>query len=215
MSDFKRKRIFYTEAQITTGLVTEGREWMFTDGTEYIGQYHKYVTNEVFSEPNFVKDKSRKLIPFIALVSEEGESEIIGGVPFDFSKNKIYDDIKTIDVKKSKSPQMAIINPTDEDYRRGWMTRYFAGKINDNQIMELTKDQYSKIGSEEGLPEYIWNGFKLRWKISGPLYDLIDTKTGIVKESGVIDTNQRNLKLLSEKYPNILDTLVDLTEFSA
>jgi len=59
-SEFKRKRHYYTKAQIESGLMTDGKEWMFIDGTEYIGQYHKYTTKETFSEINFVKGKSRK-----------------------------------------------------------------------------------------------------------------------------------------------------------
>ena len=49
MSEFKRRRVYYTKNQIDSGLVTLGKEWMFIDGTEYIGQYHKYITDEVFS----------------------------------------------------------------------------------------------------------------------------------------------------------------------
>ena len=45
----KRRRIYYTKAQVREGLVTEGGEWMFTDNVEYIGQYHTYTTGEVFS----------------------------------------------------------------------------------------------------------------------------------------------------------------------
>ena len=49
-NEYKRKRVYYTKAQITDGLLTRGNEWMFIDGTEYIGQYHSYTTGEIFSE---------------------------------------------------------------------------------------------------------------------------------------------------------------------
>ena len=46
----KRRRIYYPEGAIQRGLYTNGREWMFEDGTEYTGQYHKYTnTKEVFT----------------------------------------------------------------------------------------------------------------------------------------------------------------------
>jgi hypothetical protein len=44
--------------------------------------------------------------------------------------------------------------------------------------------------------------------------DLVDPKTGIITESGIIDTNQRTIDLVSEEYPDLVDILVDLTEFS-
>ena len=56
-NEYKRKRIYDTKAQINNGLITEGGEWMFIDGTDYIGQYHTYTKNEVFSEINFIYGK--------------------------------------------------------------------------------------------------------------------------------------------------------------
>ena len=53
-NEFRRNRIYYTKAQINNGLLTEGEEWMFIDGTEYIGQYHTYTTGEVFSLIEFL-----------------------------------------------------------------------------------------------------------------------------------------------------------------
>lgn len=211
MSEFKRKRIYYTKAQITTGLTTEGKEWMFNDNTEYIGQYHIYTTNEVFSEANFVKDKSRKLIPYVDINDFLDPSL---GVEFDKTKNFLYDTIKTVDVIKSKTPPPAVISVTEKDFKRGYMERYFASKINDENILELTKEQYGKVGQEDGLDKYLWKKFKLRWKVSGPLYDNIDVKTRITKESGIIDTNLRTIALKAEEYPDIVDILVDLEEFS-
>tara|TARA_R110001592_G_scaffold362969_1_gene679073 strand:- start:32 stop:670 length:639 start_codon:yes stop_codon:yes gene_type:complete len=211
MSEYKRKRIYYTKAQITTGLITEGKEWMFNDNTEYIGQYHIYSTNEVFTEANFVQDKSRKLIPYVD-ITEIVDSSL--GTPFDRAKNFLYDNIKTVDIIKSKTPQTATINSTPKDFKRGYMERYFASKINDDSILELSKEQHSKVGQDGGLDGNLWERFKLRWKVSGPLYDKVDIKAGYITESGIIDTNLRTIALKSEQYPNLVDILVDLTEFS-
>ena len=64
----KRKRIYYPEGSIQKGLYTNGGEWMFEDGTEYTGQYHRYLnTKEVFTESYFIKDVSKKLIEFYDL----------------------------------------------------------------------------------------------------------------------------------------------------
>jgi len=213
MSEFKRKRIYYTKAQIKTGLVTEGEEWMFIDGTEYIGQYHRYTTDEVFSEANFIKDKSRKLIPYVPSISEQTElNTFSGGIVLDVAKNFEYDSIKKIDFKKSKIPNDFRATPTDKDIKRGYMERYFAHKVNDDIIIEIDKKGYSDVGKDGGLDKYLWEKFKIRWKISGPSYDLVNTKSGITTESGVIDTNLRTLTLLAERFPHIVDFLIDLEE---
>jgi len=213
MSEFKRKRIYYTKAQIKTGLVTEGEEWMFIDTTEYIGQYHTYTTNEVFSEPNFIKDKSRKLIPYVPPINIQSEQNTFtGGLVLDVTKNFSYDEIKKVDFKKSKIPNDTIAVPTDKDIKRGYMLRYFAHKINDRVIIELDKKGYSDVGKDGGLDKYLWEKFKIRWKISGPTNDVINTKSGITTESGVVDTNIRTISTLAEKYPDIVDYLSDLEE---
>ena len=107
-----------------------------------------------------------------------------------------------------------MIKVSDKDIKRGWMVRYFASKVNDEQILELNKTDYDKVGTDKWLPQFIWEKFNLRWKISGRMNDLVDPKTGIITESGIIDTNQRTIDLVSEEYPDLVDILVDLTEFS-
>tara|TARA_B110000444_G_scaffold252457_1_gene281817 strand:+ start:427 stop:1083 length:657 start_codon:yes stop_codon:yes gene_type:complete len=214
MSEYTRKRIYYTKAQISTGLYTTGSEWMYIDGEEYIGQYHKYTTNETFTHSNFVKDKSRQLVPYIATISIEDSLEQFGGIPLDTSKNFIYDNLKQVDFKKSATPNDSITSPTDKDFRRGYMERIFASKVNDNMVIELSKDAYDKRGDDGGLDLVLWTVFKVRWKVSGPKYDIIDKKRGIRKESGIIDTNLRTVTTLAEKYPSILDILSNFEEFS-
>lgn len=192
----KRRRIYYTKAQITEGLVTEGNEWMFTDNTEYIGQYHTYTTGEVFSEVTFVDGKSRILIPYVNVQSINQQNEI--GI--DFAKNFEYNGIKTLDIKKSITPNPSIVEPIDKDIKRGWMERYFAKKVNDDIILELTKEDFDNVGTEKGLDKILWEKFKLRWKISGDATD-------------VIETNQRTIQIKSEDYPSITSLIVDYTEF--
>ena len=92
------------------------------------------------------------------------------------------------------------------------MERYFAHKVNDDIIIEIDKKGYSDVGKDGGLDKYLWEKFKIRWKISGPSHDLVNTKSGITTESGVIDTNLRTLTLLAERFPHIVDFLIDLEE---
>jgi len=205
-SEYKRKRIYYTKAQINNGLITEGGEWMFIDGTEYIGQYHTYTTNEVFSEINFIDGKSKKLIPYVNVTSI-GEST--DGM--DLSKNFEYDSIKSLDVKKTKKPNKDIEPITDKDLKRGYMERYFGYRY-DNQCIELNKEKFNQIGSKDGLSSVTYKKLKIRWKILGPVYDVKDAN-GKVIEPGVFDTNKRTVALTSEKNPSIKLKLLDYLEF--
>jgi hypothetical protein len=192
----KRRRIYYTKAQVREGLVTDGGEWMFTDNTEYIGQYHTYTTGEVFSEATFVDGKSRILIPYVDVQNINQQNEI--GI--DTAKNFEYDNIKTLNVKKSIIPNPNQIQPTDKDIKRGWMERYFAKKVNDDIILELTKDDFDNVGTENGLDSILWEKFKLRWRITGPIDE-------------ILQTNQQTIQIKSQDYPLLVSIITDFTEF--
>ena len=203
----KRKRAYYTKAQITKGLLTDGGQWMFMDGTEYKGQYHTYTTGEVFTQSAFVNGVSKTLIPYIDL-------ESVSKLGVDFAKNFEYDSIKTVTVKESSTPNPAVVQPTDKDRINGYMLRYYASKVNDDNIIEITKDDMGKSNTPEGLDINLYKIFSLRWKVSGPMNDVLDSH-GNIKESGIIDTNIRTITLKSETYPALKDYIANnYTEFS-
>ena len=176
-SEYKRSRIYYSKAQIKNGLVTEGEEWMTIDNVEYIGQYHTYVTGEVFTQPTFVDGKSRKLIPFIDL-SKIGETDDIG---MDVAKNFEYDTITKLDVLDTLIPNPGIEEITEEDLTNGFFERYFGYKY-DGRCLELNKENYDKIGSDEGLTDVQWTKVKLKWKIKGPVRDVRDSDGKMIEK---------------------------------
>jgi len=201
----KRQRAYYTKAQITTGLLTEGGQYMLVDNTEYKGQYHTYTTGEVFTEPSYVNGLSKKLIPFVDIQSTNLE--------IDNAKNFEYDSIKKITVNKSMSPNPAFVPPTNKDILRGYMIRNFAVKVTDGEVIELTTKDIQQIGSENGLDENLYRTFNLRWKITGPTNDVLDSQGNII-ESGIVQTNQRTLNLKAQKYPKIKEYIPNLLQFS-
>ena len=202
----KRKRAYYTKAQITKGLLTDGGQWMLVDGAEYKGQYHTYTTDEVFTQSSFVDGVSKTLIPYIDL-------ESVSNLGVDFGKNFEYDNIKQIDITESSTPNPTTPQPTDKDMINGYMLRYYASKVNDDNIIEITLDDIQKGGTPEGLDTNLYKTFSLRWKVSGPMNDVLDSQ-GNIKESGIYDTNIRTIALKSETYPALKAYITDYTEHS-
>ena len=203
----KRQREYYTKGQTNNGLVTEGQQWMLVDGTEYIGQYHTYITGEVFTNASFVSGVSKILIPYIDLqeISELG---------VDFKRNFEYDNIKTITINESGTPNPKLVEPTDKDRINGYVVRLFAQKVNDeNVLIEINKDDIKNVGKPEGMDKNLYKTFSLRWKVSGPDDDVLDSAGNII-ESGIEPTNRRTRDLKSEQYPELKNLLKDLTEFS-
>jgi hypothetical protein len=203
----KRQREYYTKGQTTNGLETEGLQWMLVDGTEYIGQYHSYTTGEVFTEASFVDGVSKILIPYVDL-------EEISELGVNFEKNFEYDNIKTVTIEESSTPNPKSVQPTDKDRINGYMVRLFAQKVNDEDVLiEINKDDMKNIGTPEGMDAILYKTFSLRWKVSGPDDDVLDS-TGNIIESGIAPTNRRTIDLKSEQYPELKKLLKDFTEFS-
>lgn len=207
-NEFRRSRVYYTKAQIKNGLITKGGEWMTLDNVEYIGQYHRYTTGEVFTQPNWVDGKSRKLIPYVN-VEKLGTFDEIG---MDLTKNFEYNKIKKVKVLDTQIPNQNVEELKDVDLKNQYFERYFAYKRNDGRILELSKSDYAKVGSKDGLSGVLWEKFKLKWKIKGVIHDVLD-EMGNIKESGVFDTNKRTVTLYSEKYPTLKTKLMDFMEY--
>ena len=152
-----RKKIYYPKGQIQNGLYTQGNEWMLEDGTEYVGDYHRYSTGEVLTKGSFVKNVSKKLIPYLNLNNTD--------VKTTFKYDSLIDD-------KRPNFEFAIhsdISPTVDDYNFGYFTRYFAKRHFNNIISELNSNDFEILQSEH----YIT--LELGWKITGNTSDVIET----------------------------------------
>ena len=187
----KRERIYYPEGAIQKGLYTSGGEWMFEDGTEYTGQYHRYSnTKEVFTESYFIKDVSKKLIPFYDL-----------NVGF---QNNIFDYNVLTENIEDYTPELTIpdpyfLQPNQEDYDNGFVKRYFYKRKGSTTINEIDKTGFSDLDS----PYY--QKIELKWKISGPLNDTTE-------ETGIIDTNLRTILLYKNEFTGLERYLTNLRQ---
>ncbi len=187
----RRKRIYYPEGSIQKGLYTSGGEWMFEDGTEYSGQYHKYLnTKEVFTESYFIKDVSKKLIPFYDL-------------NVDFQKNT-FDYNVLIENIKDYTPELTIpdpyfLQPSQEDYDNGFVKRYFYKRKGSLTINEIDEKGFGDLDS----PYY--QKIELKWKIAGPLNDTPE-------ETGIIDTNRRTIMLYQNEFTGLERYLTNLQQ---
>lgn len=126
----------------------------------------------------------------------------------------IYTDIST--VKIGVVPTYFHLSPTNQDYKRGYITRYFAKKTNSldhSTIVEIDKEQFSGYGKKlHGIDDALYQVISLKWKISGPKNDVLD-KSGSIIETGVSQTNARTLKRKDKEMRGIGIYLGSLLEF--
>ena len=94
-------------------------------------------------------------------------------------------------------------NPTESDYRKGYIYRYFVRSINDSNspIYEVSNDDYVYLSNT-----YLYMGTKIKWRISGP----IQSTNG---EMNVSESNQVAVRLASEKIKNLKLYLPNLLQF--
>ena len=95
-------------------------------------------------------------------------------------------------------PISRVVEPTDDDYARGYFMRYFIQQRNDKlaRIKEIDIKQYEQLADlSGGLNSTRFKSVSLRWKITGPKNDIL--KNGVIYKSGVEDTNFRTLELKS------------------
>ena len=184
-----RKKIYYTNGQITKGLYTEGKEWMLVDGTEYIGDYHTYSTGEVYTKSEYIQNVSKKLIRYLNIS--------------DYNIKKVfeYDSLKSAEAGKLGDVVYSKLTPLESDYSNGSYTRYFVKRHFQKLITEVNADSFANASDE------FYNKLELKWKLTGPLNDTIE-------ERGVYDTNRRLVLLAEKEMVGIRNYVTDYTEYA-
>ena len=184
-----RKRIYYPEGKIQKGLYTVGKQWMTEDGKEFIGAYHTYTTGEVFTQSSYVRDVSKKLIRYKDITQEEIKTA------FDYDKLP-----KKESLREYFFPTYSKTTPTESDYLKGFLNRYFVKSRFNGVIMETSIKDYNKVTSETFYKTTI------SWKLTGPVND-----SG--SEPGVEDTNRRLVNLADRDVPTITNYITNFVEF--
>jgi hypothetical protein len=103
----------------------------------------------------------------------------------------------------------SIPTPTDKDYTRGYITRYFAQKANDinSPIYEVSDTEFKKLTSS-----VMYNTTSLRWRIVGPK-EPTDYEDNKIVDIGVKESNRRSISFASEYIVNLKLYLPNLTQF--
>jgi hypothetical protein len=189
-----RQKLYYTAAEIETGLYTNGGELQSVDGVEYRGQYHRYTTGEYYSGVNWNNKTSKQLVP----IPPQIDPEVI-------LYNTLNPGIK---------PKYNLIRPipvriTDDNIKSGYVRRFLFCKINDKQITEVDRAQYDQWQAGD-IDNNIYSAITIKWYITGPLESI--TINGVLQE-GVIDKNNRIRLLLQNTFPAVADYLSNPTQY--
>jgi len=96
--------------------------------------------------------------------------------------------------------------PSDQDYKDGYVERYFVKKINENIIIEIDRTGTSTINL------YLYKLATLKWKISGPKNNIY--KNNILEKDGVEEFNKFEIeRVKKEEGVDLSSTLPNLLEY--
>lgn len=212
----KRQKIFYSKSEIQNSLYTQGNEFMTLDKEEYVGAYHKYLnTGEIFSGNSYNERTSQKLIPLIRGIKNKSILDYLKSSDemMELDKTIVYLESGVYKPNDYVAPISYYPKVTQEDYNRGYIERYFTKKRNDtgHNIIEINESTYSGINTNGPIDGNLYAKYKLKWKISGKLNDVV--KNGITVEHGIYDTNMRVLNKAEIEFKGIKKYLTDKIEF--
>lgn len=190
---------YYPPSKVITNLTTkvEDREYFLADGNVYSGKYYLTFDGKAFSGPSPEVGPSDPLIPNIIDVV--------------FSQSNIVPSPKPQGIKNTPlqrtpgKPNSYYPQPTDLDYAKGYVIRYFTKKENEKGfITEISQEEYNSIVN--GTADYdisIYQTAKILWKLTGPLRSQRKSQYNVIP--GIIDTNQRLTEETNKTFLGIIE----------
>jgi len=182
---------------IQKALYTAGGEYIL-NGKDYIGYYHVHPDLGAM-----VGKVHTPKIPHERLIGID-ENPILSGYRSAYVDGEALETAQT-----TKLPFTYIPRPSTEDYKNGYITRYFIAKRNDwNQIFETSEKEFPK--KLAGLSDGLWEDLELDWHIT----DNLEQESSIQYNISTEFKNDQIVKEASKIIPTVENYLKDLTQFS-
>lgn len=202
---------YYPSSKILANQNTNGTEYS-VNGKPYRGKYYKTYDGKFFSGANPQVGPSEPLTP-INRYSGFPTSNIVLNQDSDdlATRNAVQSDLI---VRSKGRPTSFYPQPNSDDYKRGYLIRYFTKKENSTSIIEISEEEYNNIVN--GTTDYdirIYQTQKILWKITGPLNSQRQSQYNVIP--GIIDTNKRLTETANKTFLGIVDFIGgDYTKFA-
>ena len=168
---------------INPGLRATGNNFIdASTKTSYVGPYHENFNGKTFTGVDQYDPNKREIVP--NPTTQQSTTQVINT-----PQNNAYSQINTNNsalIKYGIDPESFTPLPTDQDYRRGSINRYFAKRITEKppSIKEISESAYNSLSSKDGKYNYsIWRIYQLTWRISGSKPQVSNTNQNIVNRA--------------------------------
>jgi hypothetical protein len=197
---------YYPSFAIKTNLNTAGDQFSL-NGVSYKGRYYETYDGRAFTGPNPEQGPNEELKRISDYLSAPG----IDGVNLPQSvKNNLANKTgltpSTLQNPRIPGqPNTYYPQPTEQDYKKGYVIRYFTKKENERGfITEISQDEYNTIIN--GTADYdisIYQTTTILWKLTGPLRSQRQSQYNVIP--GIFETNQRLTENANRTFLGIVD----------
>ena len=197
---------YYPSFAIKTNLNTAGDQFSL-NGVSYKGRYYETYDGRAFTGPNPEQGPNEELKRISDYLSAPG----IDGVNLPQSvKNNLANKTgltpSTLQNPRIPGqPNTYYPQPTEQDYKKGYVIRYFTKKENERGfITEISQDEYNSIIN--GTADYdisIYQTTTILWKLTGPLRSQRQSQYNVIP--GIFETNQRLTENANRTFLGIVD----------
>lgn len=196
---------YFPKNKITTNLYTKGNEFLL-DGKPYTGAYYKTYNGKVYTGKNPIVGTSQELTPALKNNKDKYPNiNVKGGILLDNNTRSYITNPNIKNLETYLIPLQYYPQPTDTDYQKGYIMRYFAKKRNDiGYVIEVNKNTHLSLLNEDSEYDYItYQTIDIFWQITGPLKD--DRKDKQYKIAGIIDTNKRIVETKDKQFRGLIE----------
>jgi hypothetical protein len=95
---------------------------------------------------------------------------------------------------------------SDSDYENGFAYRYFAQKINDTSVIEVSDKNYNNIQKK------LFNKVVVTWHLIGPERNVF--VNGKLYEIGVYEKNLKEINTAAQTMPSLKNIITNYTQYS-
>lgn len=197
---------YYPSFAIQPNLNTAGGEFLL-NGQPYSGRYYETYDGRAFTGSTPEIGLNEPLERILTYTN-------VPGINFPGLSNNSKKDLAGKTGVVSSTPQNARIpgqpnsyypQPTEQDYRKGYVIRYFTKKENERGfVTEISQDEYNSIVN--GTADYditIYQTATILWKLTGPLNSKRESQYNIIP--GIIETNKRLTESANATFLGIVD----------
>jgi hypothetical protein len=191
---------YYPSFKIETNLNSSGEE-LFLNNKPYVGKYYLTYDGRAFSGSSPEVGPSEPLTKIITIPSAPGLNN--ANLSSD-SKRELANKTNLVN-RVSGKPNAFYPQPTEQDYKKGYVIRYFTKKENEKGfVTEISQDEYNTIIN--GTADYditIYQTTTILWKLTGPLNSTRMSQYNVIP--GIIDTNKRLTESANKTFLGIVD----------